>query len=169
MTPVRLSVSILLFSLVLFGVDPTGALNAIVTDSSVDVVPNARLKITHLDTGFSRETPAGADGAFVFPLLPVGTYSVAVEVPGFRPFVQRGIRVAANVTVTVPVVLGVGAVTETVVVEGQADLVDTSSGTLRQTVDQQRIVELPLNGRNAATLVLLAPGTADLNAANSRG
>ena len=70
---------------------------------------------------------------------------------------------------SLPVALQVGDVAETVVVEATATQVETRSGSLGQVVNQQKIVELPLNGRNAATLVLLAPGTADLTAGNSRG
>ena len=74
---------------------------------------------------------------------------------------QRNVTITTDVTVTMPVVLQVGDVTETVTVEAKAGLVETRSGSLGQVVTQQKIVELPLNGRNAATLVLLAPGTAD--------
>jgi len=94
---------------------------------------------------------------------------VSVEAPGFRRFEQREVTVTTDVNVTVPILLQVGDVTETVTVDAKASLVETRSGTLGQVVDQQKIVELPLKGRNAATLVLLSPGTADLGAGNSRG
>ena len=74
-----------------------------------------------------------------------------------------------NATVSATVALQLGALTESVQVEANAEQVETRSGTLAQTVEQRKIVELPLNGRNAATLILLTPGTADLNAGNARG
>jgi hypothetical protein len=101
--------------------------------------------------------------------MPVGTYTLSVEADGFRRSEQRGIEVRANVSVTVSASLQLGTLNESVTVEGNAELVDTRTGTLRQTVDERKIVDLPLQGRNAATLVLLAAGTVDLGAANARG
>src|SRR5262249_45177645 len=159
----------LLLTVVLFGADPTGSIGGSVLDPSGAAVPKVRILVTNTATSLNRETLTATDGGFVFPVLPVGPYTVAVEAPGFRRFEQRGIVVAANVNVTVPVILQVGETSDTVTVEAKAALVETRAGTLGQVVDQQKIVELPLNGRNAATLVLLAPGTADLGAGNSRG
>jgi len=149
--------------------DPTGTVSGSVLDSSNAPVPKARVLVTNTATGLNRETLTASDGGFVFPLLPVGPYNVSVEASGFRRFEQRGITVATDVNVTVSALLHVGDVTETVTVDAQASLVETRSGTLGQVVTQEKIVQLPLNGRNAATLVLLSPGTADLGAQNSRG
>ena len=152
-----------------YAADPTGTISGTVVDSSGAPVPTARVITVNTATGLSRETNTASDGGFVFPLVPVGPYTVSVEAAGFRRFQQRNITIATDVNVTVPVTLQVGDVAETVTVEARAGLVETRSGTLGQVVNQQKIVELPLNGRNAATLVLLSPGTADLGAANSRG
>ena len=152
-----------------FAADPTGTISGTVLDSSGAPVPKARVVATNTGTGLSRETTTASDGGFVFPLVPVGPYTIAAEAPGFRRFMQRNVTITTDVTVTMPVVLQVGDVTETVTVEAKAGLVETRSGTLGQVVTQQKIVELPLNGRNAATLVLLSPGTADLGAGNARG
>ena len=149
--------------------DPTGTISGTVLDSSGAAVPSAKVIATNTATGLNRETIAATDGGFVFPLVPVGPYTITVEAPGFRRFLQRNITIATDLSVTVAVTLQVGDVAETVTVEARANLVETRSGTLGQVVNQQKIVELPLNGRNAATLVLLSPGTADLGAANARG
>jgi hypothetical protein len=149
--------------------DPTGTISGTVLDSSGAPIPKARVTAANTATGLSRETLTASDGGFVFPLVPVGPYTVSAEAPGFRRFMQRNVTIATDVNVTVPVLLQVGDVAETVTVEARAGLVETRSGTLGQVVNQQKIVELPLNGRNAATLVLLSPGTADLGAANARG
>jgi hypothetical protein len=149
--------------------DPTGTISGTVLDSSGAPIPKARVVAANTGTGLSRETLTASDGGFVFPLVPVGPYTLSAEAPGFRRFMQRNVTITTDVNVTVPIVLQLGDVTETVTVEAQAGLVETRSGTLGQVVTQQKIVELPLNGRNAATLVLLSPGTADLGAANARG
>ncbi len=149
--------------------DPTGAIVGRVTDPSGAAVVNARITATAPATSLTRDTTSAGDGGYIFPLMPVGAYTLTVEADGFRRSEQRGIEVRANVSVTVPVNLQLGAVSESVTVEANAELVDTRSGTLRQTVDQRKIVDLPLQGRNPATLVLLAAGTVDLGAANARG
>jgi Carboxypeptidase regulatory-like domain len=120
-------------------------------------------------TGLTREATTAGDGGYIIPLLPPGIYSLVAEASGFSRFEQRGIEVRANVSSTVPIVLELGSATQSVTVEANAELVDTRSGTLGQTVDEQRVSDLPLQGRNAATLVLLAPGTVDLQTVNARG
>jgi hypothetical protein len=149
--------------------DPTGTISGTVLDSSGAPIPRARVTAANIATSLTRETLTASDGGFIFPLVPVGPYTVAAEAPGFRRFVQNNVTIATDVNVTVPIILQLGDVTETVTVEARAGLVETRSGTLGQVVTQQKIVELPLNGRNAATLVLLSPGTADLGATNARG
>ena len=159
----------LLASLAAWAAEPTGTIAGTVQDPSGASVAGAKVGVTNPATGLTRQAVSANDGGYVFPLLPVGNYNVTVEAAGFRRFEQRGITVRADSNSTVGVTLQLGAVTDTVTVEANAEMVETRSGTLSQTVNQQKIVELPLNGRNAATLVLLAPGTADLNQGNSRG
>src|SRR5580704_4040832 len=115
--------------------DPAGTISGSVLDSSSAPVPKARVTVTNTGTGLTRETLTASDGGFVFPLVPVGPYTVSVEAPGFRRFEQRGVTVTTDVTVTVPIILQVGDLTETVTVEASASLVETRSGTLGQVVD----------------------------------
>lgn len=153
----------------IFGADPTGTIAGTVLDPSGAAVVGARITATALATALTRKTVSGADGSYVFPLLPVGVYGLSVEAPGFRRLEQKGVQVDADKSSTVPIAVQIGAATETVSVEANAELVETRAGALSKVITQQNIIELPLNGRNAAALVLLAPGTADLNAGNSRG
>jgi hypothetical protein len=118
--------------------------------------------VTAPATGFSRTVISSADGGYVCPLLPVGIYKVAVESSGFKKFEQSGVEVKAEISTSVFVTLRPGSATETIVVQGEANQVDTRTGTLRETIDRRTIQDLPLNGRNAAQLVLLSPGTSDL-------
>ena len=149
--------------------DPTGTIAGTVQDPSGSAVSNARVTATALATGFTRETMSKADGGYVFPLLPVGSYSITVEVSGFNRFEQRGIVVQADQNATVPISLKIGSATQSVTVEANAQMVETRSGALSKVITQRNIVELPLNGRNAASLILLSPGTIDTHAGNGGG
>jgi hypothetical protein len=136
----------------------TASLFGTVNDPQAAVVPGARVTVTNTATGLSRTTVTDTSGGFVFPLLPVGTYNLSVEQAGFRKYDRRGILLQANENVRVDAPLDVGNVQETVTVEALASTVDTRLATLNHTVDSKRVIELPLNGRNPADLVLLAPG-----------
>src|SRR5690349_2072148 len=154
---------------VLFAADPTGTIAGSVTDPSGASVAHAKVAITNAATGLTRETFSAADGTYVFPLVPVGTYNVSVEAGGFRRVEQTGVQVTTDQSSTITTVLQLGSTTESIQVQASAEMVQTRTGALSQVVNQQRIVELPLNGRNAAALVLLTPGTSDLNAGNANG
>ncbi len=153
----------------LYAAEPTGTIAGGVVDPSGAAVVGAKISVTARATGFNRTTISAGDGGYVFPLLPVGLYSLTVEAAGFRRIEQSGIQVKADQSSTVPVNLQLGATSETVSVEANAELVETRTGALSKVISQQNIIELPLNGRNAAALVLLAPGTIDTNAGNARG
>ncbi len=153
----------------LHAADPTGTIAGAILDPSGAPVANARVTATALATGLTRETVSRNDGTYVFPLLPVGFYSVSVEAPGFERLEQRGIEVRADQNSTVPLTLQIGSTTQSVTVEANAQMVETRSGALSEVVSQRNIIKLPLNGRNAAALILLTPGTNDLNAGNANG
>jgi len=164
-----------LFAILTIAADPifgqardTASLFGTVTDSQSAVVPGAKVTATNRATGSSRTVNTDASGAFTLPLLPVGTYSLTVEQPGFRKYERPNILLQANENVQADAIMQVGNVQETVTVEANASQVDTRSATLNHTVDSKRVVELPLNGRNPADLVLLAPGVAS-GAGNNSG
>jgi hypothetical protein len=138
----------------------TASLFGMVADAQSAVVPGAKITVTNAGTSQTRTAAADSAGGYLFSLLPVGTYSLTVEQAGFRKFERRGILLQTNENVRVDVKLEVGDVKETVTVEALAAAVDTRAATLNHTVDSKRVVELPLNGRNPADLVLLAPGVA---------
>ncbi|HET8548470.1 MAG TPA: carboxypeptidase-like regulatory domain-containing protein, partial [Bryobacteraceae bacterium] len=139
-----------------------------ITDAQAAIVPGAVVTLTNTATGAARTARSDGSGGFVFTLLPVGSYSLAVEFPGFRKYERRGIVLQANENVRLDVTLEVGSVQEVVTVEAAVAAVDTRSATLNHTVDSMRVVELPLNGRNPADLVLLAAG-ASSGATNNSG
>lgn len=136
----------------------TGKIIGTVTDPSGGVVPGAKIRVTQVGTGVAQSGTADSGGYYVVPFLPPAVYELAVEVSGFQRYVQEGITLQANQTAMVNVKLQVGATTQTVTVKAVAELVSTATATLSQVVDQQRMVELPLDGRNAAALTTLVAG-----------
>ncbi len=168
---------LLVFLLALFAAAPemafsqardTASLFGTVSDAQAATVPGAKVTVANADTGLTRNASTDTAGSFEFPLLPVGSYTLTVEQDGFRKYSRRGIVLQANGNVRVDVAMEIGSVQETVTVDAQAAQVDTRSATLNHVVDSKRVVELPLNGRNPADLVLLAPGVAS-GAGNNSG
>ena len=135
----------------------TASLFGTVTDTQGAVVPGARVTATNRATGLARTVASDAAGSFTLPLLPVGSYTLTVEQAGFRKYERPNVLLQANENIQADATMQVGNVQETVTVEATASQVDTRSATLNHTVDSKRVVELPLNGRNPADLVLLAP------------
>src|SRR5271169_3220469 len=129
-----------------------------VTDPAGSAVAGAQVTATQEGTGFSRSAVTDADGLYVLPSLQPATYNVSVEAKGFSTSKHSGIVLLADQTLTVNAGLELGQTTETITVTSNALQVDTSTSTLRQVIEQQRISELPLNGRNAAQLTLLVAG-----------
>jgi Carboxypeptidase regulatory-like domain/TonB-dependent Receptor Plug Domain len=129
-----------------------------ITDASQAVITNATVTVTNVDTRIERTTASNELGYYTVALLPPGNYQITVQHEGFRPITQSGITLVVDQTARVDFALQVGAVTEKVEVTANASLVETQSSTLKGVVDEHRIRELPLNGRDAAQLILLMPG-----------
>jgi hypothetical protein len=127
--------------------DPTGA-----------VVPGATVTATEAATGFARSTVANETGSYVFPSLRPTVYVISAESPGFRRHSQSGVEVLASARITLNLTLQVGDVTELVEVQGNAIQVNTTSSELSEVVDQSRIVEMPLNGRDVTKLSTMVTG-----------
>ncbi len=132
-----------------------------VTDPSGAVVPSATVTATQTATGRITTVISGKDGAFVFPALLPSDYSISVSMAGFRNYTQSGIVLEADQALTVNVQLQVGSAAAVVTVNAAAPQVDTTTGTFSQVIDRQRVVDLPLNGRNAASLETLVAGVVD--------
>ena len=114
--------------------------------------------MTSIATGQVRKVVANESGQYLFPSLPIGAYALAVEQPAFKRYERTGILLQANENVKVDIALEVGDVKTTIAVDAAASQVEVRSSTIKETVDQARVIELPLNGRNAADLALLATG-----------
>lgn len=141
-----------------FSQEITGSLAGTVKDSQSAVVTTAIVKATNTQTGISRSVPVGADGTYLIRYLPVGTYVVQVDAPGFKKLVQENIVLAVDQTQTLDLTLAVGAQSQTVTVTAAPPLVNTSDATLGRTIAPAEIINLPLVNRNAYAQLSLTPG-----------
>ena len=136
----------------------TGQITGQVTDASGAVVPGATIEIVNEATGQSRTVTSSAAGLYIVPLVNPGTYQLKATQTGFTTLVRNGIEVAVSGTTRVDFSLQVGQVSEQVTASAVAPLVETSNATLGVVVDEKKVVDLPLNGRNFAQLGTLLPG-----------
>jgi outer membrane receptor protein involved in Fe transport len=136
----------------------TGQINGLVTDTSGAVLPGVTIEATNTATGAVRSAVSGNDGGYTIPLLQPGVYNVRAELAGFRVGLQEGVRVTVTETARAVFQLEVGQISETVTVTADATLVETSNATHGIVIDQQKVVDLPLNGRNFTQLGTLIPG-----------
>jgi hypothetical protein len=137
-----------------------GQINGTVVDETGGVVVGATVTLTSLDIQAERKVTTSNIGAFVIPLVPPARYSVKVEKEGFRAFVVSEVKLQVNEARTLDVHLSVGAISQVVQVDAAAVAVNQTDATLGTVIQQQEIVEIPLNGRNFAQLVTLSPGVA---------
>jgi hypothetical protein len=147
----------------------TSQIQGTVEDTSGAVIPGVEVKATQTETGIARTALSNEDGRYVLPNLPIGPYRLEVNAPGFGPFVQTGIVLQVASIPTVNISLKPGAITETVQVEANAGLVETQTTSVGAVIENQRIVELPLNGRNPVELIQLAGAAVPAGKAGTAG
>ncbi len=135
-----------------------GRIRGTVTDSTGGAITGAKLSITNQANGLERDTETGTNGEYIFLEVPVGTYDVAINQPGFKKYLRKGIVLNLNEIVGVDIVLQVGGSTEIVEVTGAPPLVDTTSTQLGAVVGERAVSELPLAQRDAYQLLQLQPG-----------
>ncbi|MGD0735369.1 MAG: carboxypeptidase regulatory-like domain-containing protein [Terracidiphilus sp.] len=148
--------------LLVYGQGTSASLTGQVTDPFGAAITGASVTITNVGTDFAQTVKTDAVGEYLLRPLPVGSYSLSIDAKGFDRYVQTGIVLTANLSATQDVHLKVGTGKETVNVTADAELLNTTSAELGTTVGEEAISELPLNGRDPSTLVLLAPGTANV-------
>lgn len=150
-----------------------GTIVGTVTDQSGAVVPGAKVTVTDPATGQSRAENTNAQGYYVVPSLKPAPYDISISASGFGDYTQKGVVLQADQSATVNAALSVGKTSESVLVTGEPPQVNTTTATMSEVVEQRRVVDLPLNGRNAATLLLVvagatpAPGT-DVDQGNTK-
>ncbi len=148
---------LLLASLPGFSQQGRGTILGSVTDGSGAAIAGAKIRVFNTATNAGFETTSTSEGLYQAPNLAVGDYTVTVEKTGFRKIVRSGLQLQVDQRAQVDIQLEVGQVTESIEVKSEALLVDTSNTSIGKVVDQKRVSELPLNGRNALALTLLTP------------
>src|SRR5688572_9970221 len=136
-------------------VGSTAQISGTVRDESGGVLPGVDVTATNTNTGATRSAVTDATGQYVLTNLPLGPYRLQAHLSGFRTYERTGIVLQVGGSPTINVTLGLGALTETVSVEAAAPLVDTQRSGIGEVLEQERIVELPLNGRNPVDLIEL--------------
>ena len=131
----------------------TAQISGTAKDQSGAVLPGVEITATHTGTGIARSAITNETGSYVLPNLPIGPYKVEASLPGFRTFVQTGIVLEVNASPLVNVTLEVGQVSETVEVQANATLVETRNSGLGAVIENARILDLPLNGRDRKSVV----------------
>src|SRR5438093_9781 len=134
----------------------TAQITGTVKDQSGAVLPGVEITATQTETGIARTTVTNETGTFTLPNLATGPYKLEAALPGFRTFVQTGIVLQVNGSPVINPVLEVGQVSEQVEVQANATLVETRNAGVGQVIENQRILELPLNGRQVNDLITLA-------------
>ena len=127
-----------------------------VLDPSGSAIPGATVRAIQTDTEYTRTTTSDATGGYILPNLPLGPYRLEVTGQGFKTYVQSGILLQVGNNVQINASLQVGTMSENIEVKAQASMVETQRHSVSQVVDQQRIFDLPLNGRQATQLILLS-------------
>jgi hypothetical protein len=133
-------------------------IDGVVTDASGKVVPGAQITATETDKHLIRETTSNGEGRYSLPDLPIGPYLLEVKSPGFKDFKQTGITLRTAQSTEIDVQLTIGAVTESVEVVANASMVETKDSAIGQVMDQRKVEELPLNGRNSVSFITLVGG-----------
>src|ERR1051325_3062061 len=136
-------------------VGSTAQITGTVRDTSGAVLPGVDVAAIQTETGFRRSAVTESSGLFVLSNLPIGPYRLEAMLAGFRSFQQTGIVLQVNANPEINITLSLGEITETVAVQAAAPLVETRSPGIGQVIENERIEQLPLNGRNPVDLITL--------------
>lgn len=143
-----------------FGQSTMATLSGLATDQTGAVLPGVQVTITNTETGVERSLTSDAGGRFLAAELPPGLYQVKATMAGFQTLVRSGIRLAVGQQAQLTMAMQVGSVNEQVTVMAEAPLVNTNSSAVAGVVNEERIEELPLNGRDFSQLPLVEAGVA---------
>ena len=135
-----------------------GSITGTVTDSSGAAVSGADVKVVSADTGLTRTVVTNSDGFFIASELPPGSYSVTISKTGFRTATAKGISVSVSSPARADISLTPGQVQESVTVQADVPLIETTRNTMGGTIEGKTVEDLPVNGRDFTKLLVLVPG-----------
>ena len=147
----------------------TAQITGNIRDASGAVLPGVEVKATQTETGITRTTISNETGSYVLPNLPLGPYRLEAALAGFRTFVQTNIVLQVNSNPAINVTLEVGQVAESVEVQANVAQVETRSTAVGTVIENARILELPLNGRQITDLITLAGGAVQNGNSDNKG
>lgn len=136
----------------------TATISGSVTDQTGALLPGVEIMATNAGTALSRSVVTSERGEYVIPLLPAGMYQLKAELPGFKSEVRQGIELQVDQRLALSFSLQVGEVSERLLVTEAASLVNSETSSVGSVIENRRVVELPLNGREFQSLALLVPG-----------
>jgi carboxypeptidase family protein/TonB-dependent receptor-like protein len=147
----------------------SSSLSGTVVDPQGNTVAGATITVTNIGTGAARTVTSSQEGAYQIPQLPPGTYRVRAESKGFASVLLEDVQVLVSTPITLNISFKqVGAVTETVTVQGGESVINTTDATIGNTFDSSKVLSLPLLSRNVVGLLSLQPGvTATINDSDS--
>ena len=151
--------------LLVFGAAPqlfaqsTGSIRGTVVDPSAAAIHNATVTVTNTNTGIARSVQTNESGLFVFPDLAIGSYSLKIGAAGFETQNRTGIQLLTGQTIDMSVAMAVGSQTQVITVTSETQAIETASSNVAQSVTQEQMQDLPLNGRNPLQLTTLTAGT----------
>jgi hypothetical protein len=151
----------------IWGQGAVGTIVGQVSDPTGAVIPGAKITITQTDTNVLHKATTGSAGTFLVPYLNPGHYSVLVEAGGFNSTRIEQIKLEVDQTVRADVVLKLGAATEQISVSAQDVQLDSETASIGQMISEQQVSDLPLNGRNFTSLMILQPGAVQMNGAGA--
>jgi hypothetical protein len=140
----------------------TAAINGRVVDQGGAVVPNAKVTVTSTGTATVRETVTNAEGLYSIPALNPGTYDMQAALTGFANDVKKNVELLTGATLTMDFSLGVAQAQQSVTVQGQAALIETTQSTTASSIRPGEVSQLPMLNRSLAALVTLLPGAREI-------
>ena len=147
----------------------TGQVNGTVTDRSGASIPGATIRLTNEGTNITTQTQTNSTGYYLFLNVQSGSYTLAVEMTGFRSERVSTFNIAVNQAITQNVQMDVGAVSDSITITAEAPLLQQSSSELGSVIAEQAVGDLPLNGRNFMQLLVLTPGAVPVSTSQGSG
>ncbi|MGI8988974.1 MAG: TonB-dependent receptor domain-containing protein [Bryobacteraceae bacterium] len=140
------------------GQTATGSISGTVRDPTTAAVPSVKVTVTNFATNETRQTKTDNSGIYTFPLLPPATYRIEAEAAGFKRFIRDNVKVDVALALTVDLPMEIGSASDSVTVTAEAPPLEEESSSLAHIIENERIVNLPTNGRNSYGFAQLVPG-----------